>query len=262
MTMTTSHREDSVTPHSQKLQTTGSHGVWMTMTTSLWVTSHSQKLQTTGSHSVCWRLSHQRSHRVELHHWARCTQYPWRQCSMTTDMEAVTHALHWTTWKGNRPHMPSSILTDSTSLLQTVEWETQTGMRHCLILTLENSCGCTALDMPQWRDIMEQKDGQAKQPSKVAFISEDLKCFDAWDITCGHKANITCGHKANITCGHKGNDIALSIAWRTEQRERSIQQSSLKGQEKAIINHINIRSVNRNTGETSERQGETDIVTC
>ena len=51
-----------------------------------------------------------------------------------------------------------------------------------------------------WKVMTEQIDWRAKQPSQVACISEDLKCWGAWDTTSGHKAK----------------DITLSIAWRRE----------------------------------------------
>ena len=53
---------------------------------------------------------------------------------------------------------------------------------------LQNSCECTALDMLEWREMTEQMDWQAKQPSQVVCFSEDLKCWEAWDTTCGLKA--------------------------------------------------------------------------
>ena len=46
----------------------------------------------------------------------------------------------------------------------------------------------------------EQIDWQAKQPSQVTCISEDLMCWGSWDTTCGHKAK----------------DITPLIAWRRE----------------------------------------------
>ena len=69
-----------------------------------------------------------------------------------------------------------------------------------LTSTFKNSCGCTALDMPEWRETTEQTDWQAKQPSQVACFSENLKCWEAWDTTCRHKAK----------------DITPSTAWRSE----------------------------------------------
>ena len=55
------------------------------------------------------------------------------------------------------------------------------------------SCGCTALDMPAWRETTEQME-------QVACFSEDLKCWEAWDTTCGHRAE----------------DITPLITWRRE----------------------------------------------
>ena len=81
-----------------------------------------------------------------------------------------------------------------------VEREAQTGMCWWLTCTFKTSCGCTALDMPEWRKTTEQIEKQAKQHSQVACFSEDLKRWEAWDITCGHKAK----------------DITQSITWRRE----------------------------------------------
>ena len=64
---------------------------------------------------------------------------------------------------------------------------------------------CTALNMPEWREMTEQIDWRAKQPSQlwlacgncgllvaiVACFSEDLKCWGVWDTTCGYKAKDT-----------------------------------------------------------------------
>jgi len=81
-----------------------------------------------------------------------------------------------------------------------MEWEAQAGVCQWSISTFENSCGCTALDIPEWREMTEQTDWREKQPSQVACFSEDLKWWGAWDTTCGHKAK----------------DITPSIAWRRE----------------------------------------------
>ena len=62
---------------------------------------------------------------------------------------------------------------------------------YILSLTFKNSTGvfkggCAALDMPEWREMIEWRDCWAKQPSQVACISEDLKCWGAWGTTSGH----------------------------------------------------------------------------
>ena len=79
-----------------------------------------------------------------------------------------------------------------------VEWEAQTGMCQWSTSTFENSTGCTALDMPEWREMNERIDWRVDQPSQMASFSDDLKCWGAWDTTCRHKAK----------------DITPSIAWR------------------------------------------------
>ena len=94
------------------------------------------------------------------------------------------------------------------SLIYNVSWacykkwkmkcEAQTGMCRWLTSTFENSSECTALDMPQWREMTEQTEWWAKQPSQVVCFLEDLKCWGAWDTTCRHKAK----------------DIIPSITWR------------------------------------------------
>ena len=105
--------------------------------------------------------------------------------------------------------------------LDYVKWSTSTS---------ENSCGCTALDMPEWREITEQTDWWAKQPSEFACFSEDLKCWAASDTTCVHKA--------------KG--ITPLITWRREAwKEESVSRSSLKGRERAIVNQTNIGTVSK-----------------
>ena len=103
-------------------------------------------------------------------------------------------------------------------LTQMCQWSTS---------TFKNSCGCTALDMPEWREATEQIDWRAKQPPRVACFSEDLKCWEAWDTNCGQKAK----------------DIIPSITWRREALcvERwSARRSSLKGREKAIVSRTTI----------------------
>ena len=99
------------------------------------------------------------------------------------------------------PHMPSSSQIQWACYKKwKMEWVAQTGMCQWPTSTFKNSCGCTAMDMPEWREMTEQIDWWAKQPSQVACFSEDLKCWGAWDTTCGYKAR----------------DITPSIAWRRE----------------------------------------------
>ena len=59
------------------------------------------------------------------------------------------------------------------------------------------------LDIPEWSEMTEQIEWRVKQPSQLASVSQDLKCWGAWDSTCCHKAK----------------DITPSIAWRSEAWE-------------------------------------------
>ena len=106
----------------------------------------------------------------------------------------TTHVCH-------HPHNTMSM-----SLQQEVEWEVQSGMCWWSTSTFENSCGCTALDMLEWREVTEQIDLQAKHPLQVDCFSEDLKCWEAWDTTCGHKAK----------------DVTPLIAWRRDALKEEV----------------------------------------
>ena len=120
-----------------------------------------------------------------------------------------------------------------------VEWETQTGMCRWSTSTFVNSCGCTALDMPEWRETTEQTDWR-KQPLQVACFSEDLKCWEAWDTTCGHKAK----------------DFTPSIAWRRDAWKEEAPDDLLSKDERGPSSIR--RTLDRfkgNCGETSEKRG-------
>ena len=97
--------------------------------------------------------------------------------------------------------------------------------------TFENLCGCTALDMQEWRKTTEQIDWRARQPSQVACFSVALKCWKAWDTTSGHKA------KDMVESGSAG-------------------RSSMKGRERVIVSQTKTGTVSKATlGETGERRG-------
>ena len=98
--------------------------------------------------------------------------------------------------------------------------------------TCENSCGCTALDMPEWREMTEQIQLRAKQPSQMACFPEDLKCWGAWDTTCGHKAkNITRLRQGRAHMGFSERIDTISnwieLCW-TQQSSGSITKTYFK----------------------------------
>ena len=147
----------------------------------------------------------------------------------------------WIASRDDSQNTHAIILRDSLSLLQKVEWEGQTGMSQWSASTFENSCGCTALDMPEWRETTEQIDWREKQPTQVACFSEDLKRWEGWDHTCGHKAK----------------DITQSISWRKEAwKEEGLDDLPLIGRERAIVRPTNIgKHFKGNVREASERRG-------
>ena len=123
-----------------------------------------------------------------------------------------------------------------------VEWEAQTGLYQWSILTIENSCGCTALDMLDWREMTKRIDWLGKQPSQVACISEDLKCWAALDTTCRHKAK----------------DITPSITWRREVwQEDALNSLPWKDKSGLLSIRWTLEPFLDNVGETSERRGGT-----
>jgi len=72
-----------------------------------------------------------------------------------------------------RPHMSSSSQIQWSSYKKwRVEWEAQTEMSEWSTSTFKTSCGCTALDMPEWRETTEQIDWRANHPSQVFAFRE------------------------------------------------------------------------------------------
>ena len=105
-------------------------------------------------------------------------------------------------------------------------------MYQCSTSTFGNLCGCTDLNMLEWMEMAKQIGWQAKQPSQMLCVSEDLTCWGAWDTTCWHKAK----------------DITPSIAWRREGwKERIARRYSLKGREGDIISQTNTETISKAT---------------
>ena len=67
----------------------------------------------------------------------------------SAEVEAVTHTLLWIASRGDSRTTHAILLTDSCYKKGEVEWEAQTGMCRWPTPTFENSCGCTALDIPE-----------------------------------------------------------------------------------------------------------------
>ena len=94
---------------------------------------------------------------------------------MTLKMEAVTYALRWITSRGDNQSTHAIILTESMSLLQKVNSGMESPDWHVSVFDIHLR-GCTVLDMPESKEMTEQIDWLANQPSQAGCVSEDLKC--------------------------------------------------------------------------------------
>ena len=112
-----------------------------------------------------------------------------RQCRSGPSGTTLQHKVH-TPFPFLRPllHMINLPAPLTKTKLKT-EWEAQAGKcQRSKSIFKKGSCGGTALDMPEWREMTTQIVWQAKQPLQVACISQDFMCWGAWDTMCGHKA--------------------------------------------------------------------------
>ena len=125
------------------------------------------------------------------------------------------------------------ILTDSVSFYKRWNGETQTRVCQWSTSTFENSCGCTALDIPEWREMTERIDWREKQPSQATHTLEDLMCWEVWDIIIMRVQSQ----------GH--HTIARHLEERGVKKRRSARRSSLNGRERAIVNQTNIGTVSK-----------------
>ena len=111
--------------------------------------SHSRKPETARPHSVCTLMSQSPKTRQGGVSMSSKVQLP--SCSLTMEVEAVTYALRWIASRGDSQTTHATILTESKRLLQKIK--SGMGSLDWKVLmvgsTFENSCGCTALDMPE-----------------------------------------------------------------------------------------------------------------
>ena len=121
-------------------------------------TSHSRKQQTARSGSA-WTLMAQspKTSQGGASLLIRCDYHPWRRRSLyglslqPDDGDGSSHPC-WTASRGDiYTTMPSSSEIQWACYKKwKLEWESQT--RMCQMFHLRNSRGCTALDMPEWRE--------------------------------------------------------------------------------------------------------------
>ena len=121
-----------------------------------------------------------------------------------------------------------------------MEWEAQIDIHQSSTSTFKNPCGCTAQDLPEWREMTEQIDWWAKQPSQVACISENLSVEEPeilptkllWAYCPGHarvkendRAHRLMG-KATITSGLHLKKSKCWGAGDTTYRHKAFENSS------------------------------------
>ncbi len=104
--------------------------------------------------------------------------------------------------RGDSQTTHATIFTDSVSLLQKVKGGMGSPDYYVSVVDifLGKLLWVYCPGHAEWKEMTEQIDWQAKQPSQVACILNNLKCWEAWDTTCVHKA--------------KG--VTPSITWRRE----------------------------------------------
>ena len=181
----------------------------------------------------CLKESHTASPHLYTQHENAAVQtsphyHPWRRCSLyslTLKLDNGGGSSHpcppldcLKRWQSD--NTCPVILADSMSLLQKVK----SVMCWWLTSAFKNSCRCTALDMPEWREMTEQIDWRAKQPSQMACFSEDLKCWEASDATSRHKAkDIT----TLTACRRKvlKEEALDDLHWKDERGQLSIRQT-------------------------------------
>ena len=112
-----------------------------------------------------------------------------------------------------------------------MEWES--GNSDWSTSTFENSCVCTALDMPEWRETTEQTDWRAKQPPQFSGLllgrSEVLRSLRHYLRAQGQQ------HRTIHRLEERGVERG------------SARRSSLKGRERVIVSQTNIGTVSKAT---------------
>ena len=147
-----------------------------------------------------------------------------------------------------RPHMPSCLQIHWACYKKTksgmgykkqgVEWEAKSGLCQWQMSTFKNFCGCTAMDMSEWKDMTKQIDWWAKQLSQVVCISGDLKCWKAWNTTCKRKAKTSHPQSpGGERCGKRKHSVIYFERMREDHCQSCKHWNCFKG----------------NVGETSER---------
>ena len=145
--------------------------------------------------------------------------------SLTMEVEPVIHVLHWIASRGDRRH---TLATKKWKM----EWEAQSGMCQWSTSTFENSRGCTALDMPEWKghDRTDRLAGKATLTSGL-----HLGRFEVRRSSRHYLQAQSQGH----------HTIDRLETWGVERG--NARRSSFKGRERANVNQTNTGTVSKAT---------------
>ena len=101
--------------------------------------------------------------------------------SLTTEVEAVTHAILWLASQRDAQITHAIILTGSMNLLQKVKsgMAVPTDTQPCTVFGYKDFCGSTVLGTPKSAEMNGQIDWQAQQISHLTCSLAGLRCSEA-----------------------------------------------------------------------------------
>ena len=162
---------------------------------------------------VHWWLTDQRLVRVGLHCQARCDCHPWRQCSLYSlnlhldNGGGSSHSCPplecLKRWQSDHtchhPHRFNELATKSENGIGSPN-------RNVLMVNvhLQKPCGCTALDMQEWRKTTELRDRRQSNPHKWLASQKSLSVKKFETLPAGTKPR-TLHHQltAGERCGKR-----------------------------------------------------------
>ena len=188
---------------------------------------------------------------VGFHCQARCDHHSWRQCSLYSlnlQLDNGGGSSHpcliaWIALRVDSQTTHNSIPTYSLSLPQKVKCEAQTGTCQWWISTLKNSCGCTALDMPEWKEMTEHVCcGQSNHWKWLASQKSEVFRSVKHYLQAQCQGHQTIGHPEE-RCGKRKRSTIFLERTKKGYHESDEHWNHCKG----------------NVGEASERQGGTHV---
>ena len=108
-----------------------------------------------------------------------------------------------------------------------VEWHVTLFNTHFQKLLLIYILSWTFWSQGKWPSRLT---GGKKQPSQMNCVSEDLKCWGAWDTPCGRKAKDLSHHRSPGGKRRRKNDIEMTrqgLVWTRQKNENSFKGNML-----------------------------------